>query len=713
MTSDHSERSALEAQLHALQERLSEVEAREARSASTLRFLDAMDRVNGVMRKATDLKQMLMGVLDEMLAIFECDRVWLLYPCDPDAPSWRVPMERTRAEWPGALTLDMEIPMDPGAAEVFAEALTTDAPLAYGPGTERNVPEETGAAFHIQAQMLMAVHPKTDRPWLLGLHHCAKPHVFGADEHRLFGGICSRIADSLSALITLGELRSSEQRFRTLVEHAPEAIVVMNAEGRLIDANPKAAQLFERPPSELLTLGLSDVSPEEQPDGSPSAAAGAAALERAIAEGQFERPWTCRGKDGEAITCRMHLVPLLGENERPIVRASLVDVSEREALEQQLRHLQKMEAIGELAAGVAHDFNNKLVVILCYAEMLRDQPALSPATIQRAERIKAAGEEAANLTRQLLAFARRAELKPRVVDMDAEIAKVSDMLRRVIGSNIKLTVTLSSTGGEARVRVDPQALEQVIVNLVTNAKHALPTGGSIGIVVTGAVDVPRKPPTHPVALAPGRYVTVAVVDDGTGMAPETASRVFEPFFTTKRAGQGTGLGLSTAYGVVQQSGGTIAVASVAGRGTTFTVYLPVAAEEATTGGSGARSRAAATGTETILLAEDNPGVAEVATQVLQEAGYTVLAASNGQEALALAAEHPEFDLLFSDVVMMGVDGVALATTLRERRPDLPVLFTTGYNAGAIERLLAAPAVRLLQKPYTPDQLLQKVRAALD
>ena len=695
----------------ALRQRLELRDAGGGQRAQALRFFHNMDRVQQVARRALEVDELLEGLLDEMLDIFGCDRAWLLYPCDPEAPSWRVPMERSRPEYPGAFTLGVEIPMDELAAAVFAEALASDEPLPYDSVSGRVSPPEVSKAFQIQSQMIMAVHPRGDSPWLLGIHHCAEAQVYGEEEQRVLKGICTRAGDWLGTMLLLRDLRESERRFRTLVEHAPEAIVVTDVAGRFLHANGNAAELFGVVADELVGRAFIDVSPLAQPDGRNSSTVIAERLQDALAGGAPRFEWTHVGASGEQIACEVRFVRLADSSEAR-VRASIVDVSERVALQTQVHHLQKMEAIGELAGGVAHDFNNQLVAVLCHADLLRYVPGVSPAVIERADGIVAAAQSAADLTRQLLAFSRRALLRPETLDVNEAVARTTEMLERIIGSHLHLEVKLDHR--PARAYVDPDQFQQVLVNLVTNARDAVSPGGTVKVETqVRRIDVGDR--EAPASLAPGRYVVLSVSDDGAGMDGDTASRVFEPFFTTKRSGKGTGLGLSTAYGVIEQSGGTITVLSARDEGTVFRVFLPEVVGEVWRRPTQRPSRPTVGGSERILLVEDHGPVAEVMVTALTQRGYAVEHVADGAVALGRCETHGPFDLLLTDVVIPGIDGVDLADHVIANYPNTKVLFATGYSIAAIERLVCGNTRRapLLQKPYTAAELLVRVRSVLD
>ena len=396
----------------------------------------------------------------------------------------------------------------------------------------------------------------------------------------------------------------------------------------------------------------------------------------------------------------------------------LSEMSERrqaeEALhesEERLRHAQKMEAIGRLAGGVAHDFNNLLTAIIGYADMIAMDSRQDNVRLE-AEQIRKAGEQAASLTRQLLAFSRKQILQPRVIDLFALVDDMKKLLQRVIGEHIELRVETS--GEEARVRADATQLEQVVLNLAVNARDAMPQGGVVRVHV-GRATVDQTLTDGSLALTPGEYVTLTVEDAGCGMDAQTRARIFEPFFTTKNPGKGTGLGLATVYGVVQQSGGIVTVRSSPGEGSTFIVYLPAESapidrpREVAPGPT--RSRAS----ETVLVVEDDSIVRELICEVLRKQGYVVLCASTGQEGLRLARKHRgEVELLISDVIMPELGGPQLARELLNEQPAIKVLFVSGYSDDEVAEQGVLPAdVRYLEKPFSPEDLARKVREVLD
>ena len=386
-------------------------------------------------------------------------------------------------------------------------------------------------------------------------------------------------------------------------------------------------------------------------------------------------------------------------------------MAKRLVLEEQLRHSQKMEAVGRLAGGIAHDFNNLLTAIIGYTEIVLH--SLDPKDERRAdaEEIARAAMRAADLTRQMLAFSRRQVLQPKVIDLNIALSKVEPMLRRVIGEDIVMTVT--GKASHAFVRVDPGQVEQVVMNLVVNARDAMPQGGRLTVETADAMLDAAALPERSDAK-PGAYVMLSVADSGTGMPPEIRARIFEPYFTTKDVGKGTGLGLSTAYGIVTQSDGHIAVSSEMGLGTTFRIYLPRAE---------APERAAVDptveqmpeGTEHILLVEDDPSVRRLSKELLLRLGYSVTDASSGRAGLALGSDDTRhFDFALCDVILGDMSGPAVAEALRALRPSIRVLYMSGYLDEAIVKTgVLDEGKPFLQKPFTPMQLAKKIREVLD
>jgi PAS domain S-box-containing protein len=505
-------------------------------------------------------------------------------------------------------------------------------------------------------------------------------------------------------------LRRSEARNRELVENALYGIYRATLLGQLLYANPALVKMLGYDSQEEL---LSRKLPTEIYRNSADRAQ---IIERYKQLGRVdgaEVEWT--RKDGSIITVRLSGRAVAqepgGAEEMEVI---VEDVTERRAMEKQIHQVRKFEAIGQLAGGIAHDFNNVIGAMLGWAELGMDQaPAESPLR-RNFQRIREQAERAAGLTRQLLAFARRHILEPRNINLNHTVADLLSMLERVIGSDVELKVVAAPDLGV--VRADPGQLEQVLMNLCLNARDAMPGGGRL-MIETQNVEMGEQYTQIPPYVPPGRYVRLSVSDTGVGMDAATRERIFEPFFTTKEPGKGTGLGLATVYGVVRQHGGFVHVDSEPGRGTTFHVFLPASEgplhEKAKK--EIAQTEPVRGGTETLLVAEDHDGVREMARATLEGLGYRLLLARDGDEALqTFLAHRDKIALVLLDVVMPKLDGRGLYAQMRAVKPEISVLFTTGYTVEvAALSALVEKGVPVLQKPYTPAQLGRKVREALD
>ena len=415
-----------------------------------------------------------------------------------------------------------------------------------------------------------------------------------------------------------------------------------------------------------------------------------------------------RGKSGEprAGLDSAEMIEVAGQD---CIIAIVKDVTERKILENQLHQSQKMEAVGRLSAGVAHDFNNLLGVIIGYSEELEERLGTDNYLRKHAEQIKKAGQRAAALTRQLLAFSRQQVLEPKILSLNDIIVDLRKMLPRLLGADIRIETTLEPT--LAHVKADPGQIEQVIINLAVNARDAMPEGGKLTIE-TRSVALEGEPASKHPAMPPGRYAVITVSDTGTGMDAQVQAHIFEPFFTTKEQGKGTGLGLATVYGVVKQSGGYIWVESTTGVGTTFTIYLPRADDGLQPNRSDAGMSALKRGSETILVVEDEDDLRTLTCTLLEHGGYTVLEANCGSRAEEIARQHRGvIHLLLTDVVMPGMNGRAVAKRLLELRPELLVLYTSGYAEFTHGRSPDA-ADNFLPKPFTRESLLRKLDEVL-
>ena len=504
-------------------------------------------------------------------------------------------------------------------------------------------------------------------------------------------------------------LRSNEQRFRALVEHSWDAVALFRSDGTILYGSPATTRILGYDLAEFVDRNALDLIHPEDRD----AVVGRLTEALANPRGRVDVAARVRHRDGSWRYLEGVFTNLLDDPSVGAIVNNYRDATERRSLENQVIQAQKMEAVGRLAGGVAHDFNNILTAIGGYSDLLlADLPPDDPHR-QDVDEIHRAADRAAALIQQLLAFSRRQVMQPRVINLNALVANVENLLRRLIGEDVLLATALASDVG--CVRADPGQMEQVIMNLAVNARDAMPGGGRLTIE-TRNVDLDAAHAAEHRTVVPGPHVVLAVSDTGSGMSAETQAHMFEPFFTTKEVGKGTGLGLATVYGIVKQSGGSIWVYSELGHGTTIKVYLPRVDEPPDPlPGTPVTAAADLHGTETILLVEDEPAVRGVARQVLTRHGYTVVEAPDGQTALALFdGDGPKVDLVVTDVVMPGMSGRSLADQLTSRLPGLQVLYMSGYTDDAIVRHgMLEPGLAYLQKPFRPEALAHKVREVLN
>ena len=511
------------------------------------------------------------------------------------------------------------------------------------------------------------------------------------------------------------EAAANRQRFQVaMLESLDAGIVACDAAGSLT--------LFNRAARDILGLSKEDVPPERwaehyglyEPDGKRLLEKEALPLYRALCGERVRNvELLIRRKDGHARSALVSGQPILdvhGQSVGAVV--AFHDITERKALEGQLRQAQKLEAVGSLAGGVAHDFNNLLTVIGGYSQMLMQQMGSGDSNYTSVEEIAKASERAAALTRQLLAFSRKQVLEPKIIDLNTIVRDMEKMLQRLLPASIDFATALSADLGS--VKADPGQIEQVLLNLVVNARDAMLQGGRM-VVTTGNTALREPRSEFLIDLAGGPYVVLSVSDTGSGMSAEVQARIFEPFFTTKEVGKGTGLGLSTVYGIVKQSGGAVDVESEVGSGSTFHVYLPQIAEPAESRRADTEVAVHARGTETILIVEDDARVRELVQRVLEAAGYTVLPATSGAEALRIVEQRPgRIHLVLTDVVMPGMSGTELLSRIREGHPGCKGLYMSGYSdQSASPGRFPQSEAPLLQKPFHPAVLARRVREALD
>jgi PAS domain S-box-containing protein len=529
---------------------------------------------------------------------------------------------------------------------------------------------------------------------------------YGERDKEILTFVSRQVASAVEIKRNEQALRRSEARYRSLVQSSVYGIYRSSLEGRFLDINPALITMLGYESAEQVLL----LDPEKDVFAQPQ--------EHARLVDEFRRSGRLDGievkwkrREGNTITVRISGRAVSSADEpADVLEAIAEDVTDRRALEDQFRQAQKMEAVGRLAGGVAHDFNNLLMVISGYAEVILAKLPLEDPLHEKGRAIQLAADRATTLTRQLLAFSRKQLLELKVVDVNAIVQDMERLLRPLIGENIELVTLLAPTA--AHTRADAGQLEQVLMNLVVNAKDAMPSGGKLTIQTQNVV-MDESHRRDQQFIRPGVYVMLSVADTGTGMDRETQSRIFEPFFTTKEKGKGTGLGLSTVYGIVKQSGGYVMVQSEQGRGTAFQIYLPQVEGTAEKHATPAPDPALG-GTETVLLVEDEESVRQLVRDTLAAKGYQVLEAESGEAGLAEAARYQgTISLVITDVVMPGMSGRELVKQLAQSRPDARVLYLSGYTEDAIVSDGSIESgTAFLQKPFSLQSLSRKVREVL-
>ena len=795
-------------------------------------FLESLDLINRAIQGTSDLDGMMREALGAVLAVFDCDRAWLIHPCDPEAAVCSVVMDRTRPEYPGKGPPRLQVPVSAEFAQVLRAVRNAEGPIRFGTA-DHLLPQVMAAHLSVRNQLAMAVYPKVGQPYMFGLHQCSRLRDWTQQELRLFQEIGRRLADALTSLLVfrslqdreakldasqrmahigywvadfdanrftlsdetrrifglssdesfdelpawhvrwhqlihpedlprilkavdqamragpvydqeyrvvrpdgdvrivhsradivrhesgrpcrmfgtvqdVTELKQAENRlklFRALIDRANDAIEVIDPEtGRFLDVNEKACQIHGYSREEYLALAVYDLVPGMNREVWRRRSQELGRTGGDVIEAIHRR------KDGSTVPVEVNVAHITLD--RDYLIGVVRDITERKHLEEQLRQAQKMEAVGRLAGGLAHDFNNILTVINGNSELLVRSHRDGDPDRELLLEIQKSGERAANLTLQLLAFSRRQLLQPRVISLNTLLNNLCTMLRRLIGEDIELAFVPDAA--LALSMVDPTQFEQALINLAINARDAMPSGGRLTIK-TRNVELDATSAAHHVELRPGRYVVLTVSDSGHGMDETTRSRIFEPFFTTKGPGGGTGLGLAMVYGFVKQSEGYIGVDSELGRGTTFSLYLPQA-EEAVPSAQRLpqESPEVPRGSETILVVEDDELVRQLSQRVLRWSGYTVLDARSGEDAMSVARQHQgPIHLVLTDVVMPGMGGRRLSEELVQIRPDVEVIFMSGYTDEAVLREGLKAGAAFLQKPFSPIALTQKVRELLD
>lgn len=546
--------------------------------------------------------------------------------------------------------------------------------------------------------------------------------AFGANEHRVMSLRATpvREADEIIGVLIVAHDATEEERlraqitrredwFRSMIENANDIIVQISREGELEYVSPSVVRILGRLPSELtLTSAFALLHPEDltlMREGMERSFAGDPSIPTTI-------PFRARHVNGEYVHLEAVSRPYAEADGKPRLMVAIRDVRERRRLETELLSARRLESVGRLAGGVAHDFNNLLTAVFGNLALMREQSPGNAELLEHLDEIESAAQRGAELTRRLLAFARRQKVEPRVLDIAAELRELERLLKRLLGESVALVLDLSATLWS--VRADPAALEQMLVNLAVNARDAMPNGGTMRVRASNAHV--GNAGVDGLSVPAGDWLRIDISDTGAGIPAEIIGQIFEPFFTTKEQVGGSGLGLATVYGAITQAGGHVRLQTTLGVGSTFSLFFPREQHEGpSVTPVEIEDRPVAQSGETILLIEDEPSVREVTMKLLGRLGYTVLTAVDGLDGVAKAAAYEgRLDMVVSDLMMPGLGGVETVGQILERRPDLPVLFISGYSESALRWSEGAPKRgKLLQKPFSVDELARAVRHALD
>ncbi len=675
-----------------------------------LQFFEGLDRINRAIQAVSDVEQMMSDVLDVVISVFNCDRANLLYPCDPEAKTCTVPMARGRSEYPIGNELGLVVPVEREMAQAFRILLYSDSPVTFGPDSKHPVPQSVSQNFEIKSTLNMALYPKTGKPWQFSVHQCSYARVWTVEEEKLFKEIGRRFTDALTSLLMYRDLRKSEAFLNSLVDNIPNMIFVKDAETlKFVMFNKAGEQLLGYSREEMIGKSDYDFFPSDEADFFTSK--DREVFTRKISVDVSEE--TIMTGNNEQRILHTKKIPLLDEEGKPQYLLGISeDITDHRKLEEQLRQAQKMEAVGQLAGGIAHDFNNMLGVIIGNAEIAMMEMDTDSPFFNRMQGILKAAERSADMTRQLLAFARKQSITPRVLDLNSTIEGMLKMLRHLIGENIDLAWLPRRS--VCPVKMDPSQIDQILANLCVNARDAIAGVGKVHIA-TDMVIFDETNCIQQEGIVPGDFVMLMVSDNGQGMDKKTLERVFEPFFTTKEIGKGTGLGLATVYGIVKQNNGFINIYSEIGIGTTFKVYLPRYIDEIEPMQMESLSPSLAQGDETVLVVEDEPAMLGMVSLMLENCGYQVLTASRPSEAIQIAKTHSDkIDLLITDLVMPEMYGHNLAKEIHSLWPRIKCLFMSGYSGNITgEHGPFDKDTTFIQKPFNLHSFAVKVRETLD
>jgi len=670
-----------------------------------IHFLENLEKINQAIISSKDPYQMLNNVVESVFELFGCDRAWLLYPCDPNASFFKVPIESTRPEYPGGKELNLSIPMTPSIQADMMDALTAEGPVTYGPGNEKPISTDTSTEFSVLSQMYMSLNPRTGNAWMFGMHQCSYSRVWTDNERRFFNEIGRRITDGLSSLLFFDELTKSEEKYRNVLENIDDGYYEVDIAGNYIFFNDSMCKILGYSSDELMGMNNREYMDEE------NAKKIFKTFNKVYRTGMSTKAldWKLIKKDGSDCFVETVVSLMKDPNGNGIgFRGIARDITERKQLESQLQQAMKMESIGTLAGGIAHDFNNLLMGIQGRTSLVLADKNSSHPDFEHLKGIEDYVISAADLTKQLLGFARGGKYEVKPTDIKEMIKKSTRMFGR---TKKEIEIHIKHQKELGAVEADQGQLEQVLMNLYVNAWQAMPDGGDL-YIQTKNVNLDENY-VKPFKVIPGRYAKISVTDTGSGMDEATRLKIFEPFFTTKEMGRGTGLGLAFVYGILKNHGGFINVYSEKGEGTTFNIYLPLTDREAQQ--EHLTDDSLIKGSGTILLVDDEEMIREVGQAMLEKLGYRTIVAVGGEQAVdVIKRKGNEIDLVILDLIMPGMDGGQTFDRIMEIRPELPVILSSGYAInGKANDIMQRGCSGFIQKPFNLSGLSQKVQKILN
>jgi len=672
---------------------------------ANIRFLESLEKINQAVTSSNDLDHMLNNVIETVLKLFDCDRTWLLYPCDPNRPSFKVPIESTRPEYPGGKKLHLNIPMTPPMQGDMVEALAADGPITFGPGNDKPMSVDAQDKFNVQSQMFMSIQPKIGNAWMFGMHQCSHPRIWTDNERLFFNEIGRRISDALSSLLYFRELTKSEKKYRDILQNIDDGYYEVDIAGNFTFLNDSMSKILGYPKDEL--LGMNNREYMDGENAKKIFQTFNTVYRTGISTKALD--WKLIRKNGTECFVET-VVSLIKDSKGNGIgfRGVARDVTDRKQLEFQLQQVIRMESIGTLAGGIAHDFNNLLMGIQGRISLMLLGKNSSHPDFEHLKGIENYVVSAVTLTKDLLGFARGGKYEVKATDIAKMIERSSGMFGR---TKKEIEIHINNQKDVWTVETDQGQIEQLLMNLYVNASQAMPDGGDL-YIQTENVELNEKY-VKPYDIIPGRYVKISVTDTGVGMDEATRKKIFEPFFTTKEMGRGTGLGLASVYGIIKNHGGFINVYSEKGEGTTFNIYLPQSDKEVRQ--EPLINEKLFKGSEAILLVDDEEMIIEVGEAMLTRLGYQVTVAKGGEQAVEVIKEKGnEIDLVIIDMIMPGMDGGQTFDRIMEIQPNLPVILSSGYAInGKANEILQRGCDGFIQKPFNISELSRKIREVLD